>query len=268
MDSNQRKKWKQIAQWYSYHLNLYKRQIPIDMDLATSSKPKMRTLIDQFLERVKDFNIVLDDIRKEAGDENKKERSTEKLDIIAEEFEQIKKAFEKITATTPKLIEVERKVEEKIKAYEKLQTENSLMESIEKSPRNKVTDVNEKWLDNLINETTQHNNKIKELTKAKRSPNKNTPFLFTNNQSMKGRSVVSYLSGFKIIQDEFVALRKQMNSLVEEQQKQNSQELTEDIHKISVNVDKIAEDNELIKKDHAELFHTISILGTFVFKCM
>eukprot|EP00826_Nyctotherus_ovalis_P002829 TRINITY_DN10569_c0_g1_i5.p1 TRINITY_DN10569_c0_g1~~TRINITY_DN10569_c0_g1_i5.p1 ORF type:complete len:229 (-),score=47.76 TRINITY_DN10569_c0_g1_i5:118-804(-) len=159
---------------------------------------------------------------------------------------------------------MERKIEEKIKAYEKLQTENSLIEpqKSKKSP-SKVPDVNEKWLDNLIIKTMQHNSKIKELTKGKKSPNKcpSNTFPIIYNQSVKGRSVASYLTGFKIMQDEFSAIRTQMNSLIAEQQKQNHKELAEEVHKLSLSIDRIAADNESIKQDHAELFHALGVLG-------
>ena len=80
-------------------------------------------------------------------------------------------------------------------------------------------------------------------------------------QSLNFRSVGSYLAGFRVIQDELAGLGNEMKLLIETQSKQDYRKLAEEVRKLSLNTDQIIEDNKIIQNEHAELFHSLNVLG-------
>jgi len=289
-------KFKQIAQWYSENLKSYSRQINIDIDLSTSSKPKMKSLVEEFIMRSNDFIKAVEAAkpifsRIDEGIATANKDSLAQYDIIYEEFTKLHKSFEKISVTTPKLLEIKQRIDEKIKLYENLQRKNNLTPHKtfqENRSRSKLhddsQDVNDKWLDSLINDVSQKNEKLKSFVEEKKNePVKKTQntrsTIFSPNQQVKRtastpmkentvpkyipatKNVSNYLTGFKIIQDEFANLKEQLKQLVHDQKTHNHAQIEQDVQKLLTTSTKIETDNKVIQREHSELLHAMHILS-------
>ena len=298
--SSRLEKYRQIAQWYSEHSTLYKRQISIDIDLTMAAKPKMKALMEEFISRVNDFLKALESAkpvfaRIDEGMYTETKDALEQFGTIEDEFNKISKTFEKLAVTTPKLLEIKRKIDEKIKLYENLQRKNSLTPSKMFSKESKThisktkdqqQDINNRWLDSLLQDVSQRSDKItkmgsssiiksekKENGKIREEIRKDHSNIHERRESVTAtiketpkakqtvrKDVSSYLTGFKIIQDELSEMRTEIKKLAQHQQEHKHEALEREMQKVNLCVMKVEADNNTIQKEHSELLHALHVL--------
>jgi len=95
---------KKITEWYYENIATYKKQISSDCDLTEDGKEKMKEILNEFTSRIEEYFDALE----KADEENPCQK-----EILMEEFQNISNQFNKIAATTPKLLELKQKIEEK-----------------------------------------------------------------------------------------------------------------------------------------------------------
>ena len=250
------------ANCYRENFESYKEQIAIDTELSSSSKSKMESLITNFISRIDEFILAAATIkpmieRIENGMAIESNDFTSKFRGLEDEYGNLGKVFEKLSVTTPKLMELKQKVDKEIELYACIQRE-TIKSCPTKITRVQVEDANDKWLDSLAHEVSQRNGKVKELAKNKTQFN-NSPSSIKTNIS---KDVPTYLSTFKIVQDEFSCLKEQMKMLIKMQEEQNSTDLQSDVRKLLEKTNKVSDDNKIIEEGHSSLLHTLHVLCT------
>eukprot|EP00826_Nyctotherus_ovalis_P043175 TRINITY_DN4518_c0_g9_i1.p1 TRINITY_DN4518_c0_g9~~TRINITY_DN4518_c0_g9_i1.p1 ORF type:complete len:360 (-),score=53.41 TRINITY_DN4518_c0_g9_i1:16-1095(-) len=250
------------ANCFAEGLEVYRQHIAQDTDLTSSSVPKMNSLIESFIARCNDLILGAEAMRSsftrvDKGMALASADTIAKYKALEDEHKSIRKLFDKLSISTPKLLELKREVEEKIGLYE------AVREVKEERKVEKSVDANEKWLEALAEEVVQRGGQVKELVYA---GHKKLASSSMNVRTGLSKDVPSYLTGFKVVQEELAELKGQMQLLSEMQEKHSSTNLREDVHKLLEKTERVATDNVQIKEDHAELMHSLHIICKSIYK--
>ena len=244
---------------FAQSLESYKQHITQDNGLESSSIPKMLSLIEDFIMRGNELVIAAEAMRIsveriEKGMAIASADNVRKYKTLEDEYKNLYKLFDKLSITTPKLLDMKRQVDTKIELYEA--THKTRSKSVDKP-----VDKSDKWLESLAEEVMIRNVKIRELANSQASSNLMASSMNSCTRIALTKDIPTYLTGFKIVQEELGYLKEQMKTLNEMQEKQISINLHEAVHKLLAKTERVAADNTQIKEDHAELLHSLHIIS-------
>ncbi|MDR3549570.1 MAG: hypothetical protein P4M11_15100 [Candidatus Pacebacteria bacterium] len=288
--SDQTARFKQVAQWYLEHMNSYKRQIAIDIDLSRASKTKMKPLVEEFSARLSDFLRALAGSAKkfarvEQGLAPRNKAAEDQFQLLKDEFARLSKQFEKLSVTTPKLLEVKRRIDEKVALYDKSVQEKAVQRSfaeqrsqsrkdLRQQQSQQAQDLNEKWLDSLIADVSRKNPKLGSAKKCKpdsphprgdtRQSHAKKPSqqpVPTPKKGVEQREVSTYLTGFKLVQDEFSKLKRAIEDLGEAQRTHQHPEIMKRLEQLSLQTEKMDANGRVIQREHSELLHALHVMS-------
>jgi len=220
---------KRYAETYLEYINLYYRQVLIDLNLPNSSQQKLKELLIDFINQLEDY------LRRLETNTNNHKKAT-----FIEELNSLTDYFNNLANTTPKLKEIKKRVEAKMKYYDSL-----------KDTKHKILikdNENEQWIDNLLVGISKKNEKLKEFEKHSKTKSINHN---TENSAL-------YLT---MIQKEFTELR---DTLAELKKEHTHPELDKRLEVLNTESVKIETDNKLIQREHAELVRNMRILCIFI----
>lgn len=277
MEKNEKEleRYKQFTEWYLDHIALYRRQLSLDMEISKTSKEKMQILLDELVVQFENFLATIAKTQRINVQQIQGLETTETEDQLDLKgiFDNLILQFSDLATISPKLLEIKRRLEDKITFYDNLHADKkkerntgSQKSSVESNKHSTVMIptnesaaepiTNDKWLDSLMADISQKNEKLRsfEQFKAKKSGK-------TTKRPEEKKDMTNYFTAFKTIQSEFDTLKCTLKNCEEDHKNHQHSDLETRIEKINTETIKIETDYKVMQREHSEMLHNLHILS-------